>query len=101
VIIGLTRRTMPFLAALIALGCSQEVTPTPAEITTFCLEVRGQRYVLEKLHEEQRSVLDGKRAASAAQMDLLLARIKATESKIELAEYKASERGFRAADCKP
>ena len=56
---------------------------------------------MDKLREEQRGVLDGKRAASASEMDLLLLKIKAAEAKIELAEYKAGERGIRVADCKP
>jgi len=63
--------------------------------------MRGQQYVLDELRDEQRTVLDGKRAASAAEMNLLLLRIKAAEAKIDLAQYKAGERGIRVADCKP
>lgn len=97
----MTRRTLPFVAALIAVGCGQEATTTPDGIANVCLDVRGQRYVLDKLREEQQGVVDGKRAASASEMDLLLLKIKAAEAKIELAEYKAGERGIRVADCKP
>jgi hypothetical protein len=93
----------PMMVGVLALGCGKSEQPTPIadDVTKICLELRSQRYVLEKLREEQRSILDGKREASAGQMDLLLLRVKAAEAKIDLAEYKARERGIQPSDCKP
>jgi len=43
------RQALPFVVALVVLGCGQDVAPTPEDITKVCLDVRGQRYVLDKL----------------------------------------------------
>jgi hypothetical protein len=93
----------PIMVSMLALGCSKGESPAPTadEVAKLCLEIRGQRYVLEKLRDEQRGILDGKREASAGQMDLLLLKVKAAEAKIDLAEYKARERGIQPSDCKP